>query len=194
MKREYIIIEREWTETLQGAELLLYAYIKMTCDNCRGVCECSKANLSRWTGVGERWLNKPLESLERKGLITTEKRAGKYTIYKANPYTKSVPPQLKCTPTLKVRETPAVKVYPPSIINNRLKNKEKSKTRAYAQVMENQNLNSRGETPADEWRRLKAQTEREQAQRDAQQEVSAQDREQVILMQKEWRQKHKLTN
>lgn len=134
-RKEFYIIQREWTETLQGAELLLYAYIHNTCEKC-GTCECSKANLAYWTGIGERWLNKPLASLKERGLITIEERAGKYSIYRANPYTKSVPLHLKCTPTLKVGDTPALKVYPPTIINtnninNNTKNKEKTKS-AYA--------------------------------------------------------------
>ena len=127
-KAEYYIIQREWTETLQGAELLLFAYITNTCKNC-GICECSKAHLSYMTGVGERWLNKALQSLVNKGLLTIEQQAGKGSKYTANPYTKSVPLHLKCTPTLKVSETPAVEVYPHNIINNIIKKKEENSTR-----------------------------------------------------------------
>lgn len=126
---EYYIIEREWTETLQGAELLLYAYIATTCKNCDGVCQCSKANISHWTGVGERWLGRALESLQKRGLITIEEQAGKYNKYIAHPYTKSVPLHQKCTPTLKVGETPTPKVYPHIIIKEKLK--REIITRAY---------------------------------------------------------------
>lgn len=130
---EGFFIEKEWTQTLQGAELLIYAYIATTCKNCGGVCECSKANIAKWTGVSVRTMERPIRRLQERGLLTIQEVAGKYNRYTANPYANCVPLRKMCTPTQNEGETPTQNVYPHIIINNNIKekrNKRDTRTRA----------------------------------------------------------------
>ena len=188
MKREFFIVRQEWRKLVGGgSRLLVFSYIATMCEN-KQQCNASISTIAEQAGCCEMQAARILAQLIKEGHIIKEAVAGKANVYKT-PLQNVYPPTISTplqnvphTPIQNVGDTP-IQIVPP---------KSKVKTNNY--INNTNSINSRGETPREEWLRLKAQTEREQAQRDAQQAVSAQDREQVILMQKEWRQKHKLTN
>lgn len=111
-------MSEEWEGYFSNAtEACIYGYIKTMCDNV-GVCRASVPMIARKAYCTARWATKTLRLLAERGFITIEERAGKTTLYKANPCRKFTPEQ--SSPLNKIHPTPEQNSSPDIIIDNNI--------------------------------------------------------------------------